>query len=102
MPCLISIRRDSRTDYDEEQNRDEEKGKNVEIIESPKIAEPRKPGNRRACFLFGVELLTQDEDVLFTETKEGAANFIGVEFPVSGETIEPSLLELKELFDFLR
>ncbi len=84
------------------QEDDEQKRKDVEIIEAPKIAQPlekRRSGGR--LFSSGQELVAQGQDFFFPETHVRAADFIGVKLAILEEFFKLFLIDFEKVFNLL-
>ena len=65
-------------DGDEEKEGDQDKRKDVEVIESPEIADAHEPRNGKRSFFIGVKFLFEGEDFLLSKTEVSATKFVGV------------------------
>lgn len=88
-------------DGDEEKEGDQDKGKDIEIIEPPEIADSREPGDGKVGFLVRMEFLFEGEDFFLAETEVSAAKPVGMQLPSLNKLIEIRLLNFEEVPDLV-
>lgn len=98
--ALPDLHEDLETDDDDEKKCcDQKKGKDVEIIEPPKIPDADKPRQADAAF-FRLEFMFDGEDFVFAEPEVRSSDFISVQLPFFDQLIKVRVFDFEVLANF--
>jgi hypothetical protein len=83
----------------EKKNHDNEKGKNVEVVEAPKISDPCQPRRGKLGSSGRIELLPEGQHLVLPEAEVGPSDLVSLKFSLLNELMELRVLNLEEGLD---